>query len=85
MRHTLPSASERRVCRVLGLSRSVVRPGPGRPARAPRLDGELVTRLQALIQTHPTFGYRRLWALLRFREGRRLTPKTVYRVLALKG
>jgi hypothetical protein len=32
-----------------------------------------------------TFGYRRLWALLRFREGQRITSKTVYRICTLKG
>lgn len=44
------------------------------------------TRAQVadLIHKYPTFGYRRLWALLRFRQGRRITPKTVYRVLKLQ-
>ena len=31
----------------------------------------LATRVAELIQTHPTFGYRRLWALLRLRDGHR--------------
>jgi putative transposase len=44
-----------------------------------------VARVAALIQAHPTFGYRRLWALLRFREGWRITRKTVYRVLQHHG
>jgi hypothetical protein len=35
----------------------------------PRLDGALAVRIQQLIERHPTFGYRRLWALLRFRQG----------------
>jgi hypothetical protein len=35
--------------------------------------------LEALIQQHPTFAYRRLWALVRFRDGQRITPKRVYR------
>jgi putative transposase len=26
-------------------------------------------RLRQLIQQHPTFGYRRLWVLLRFQDG----------------
>jgi len=39
----------------------------------------------ALLQAHPTFGYRRLWALLRFRDGLRITRKTVYRVLQVHG
>lgn len=47
----LPKASERRICRVLGVSRSGSRPA--------RQSGQL----------YPTFGYRRLWALLRFKEG----------------
>ena len=31
-----------------------------------------------------TFGHRRVWALLRFRQGQRITPKTVYRILKLQ-
>jgi putative transposase len=37
-----------------------------------------------LIERHPTFGYRRLWALLRFGEGLRINRKAVYPVLNLK-
>jgi putative transposase len=43
-----------------------------------------VERLQALIQQHPTFGYRQLWALLRGQEGLVINRKAVYRVLKLK-
>jgi putative transposase len=43
-----------------------------------------VERLQALIQQHPTFGYRQLWALLRGHEGLVINRKAVYRVLKLK-
>jgi len=35
-------------------------------AARPRLDELLAERIQRLIARHPTFGYRRLWALLRF-------------------
>jgi putative transposase len=45
----------------------------------------LVTRLEELIQAHPTYGYRRLWALLRFRDGLLVNRKAVYRILKLKG
>jgi hypothetical protein len=38
-----------------------------------------------LIERHPTFGCRRLWALLRFTEGIRANPKTVYWALPLTG
>jgi len=52
------------------------RPGRGRgPRPAPA----------TLDREHPTFGYRRLWALLRFHEGLRINRKAVYRVLVLKG
>jgi hypothetical protein len=32
----------------------------------PRLDVDWTERIQQLIERHPTFGYRRLWALLHF-------------------
>ena len=38
-----------------------------------------------LIERHPTFGYRRLWALLRYEQGIAVNRKAVYRVLKLKG
>lgn len=45
----------------------------GRSSRPPRsLNADLVARVAALIQAYPTFGYCRLWALLRFREGPRV-------------
>ena len=50
----------------------------------PRLDVDWTERIQQLIERHPTFGYRRLWALLRFRQGIRVNRKAVYRVLRLK-
>jgi putative transposase len=62
--------------------RAPVRPGACRPVA--RINESLVTRITALIQRHPTFGYRRLWAILRFPDGQRITPKTVYRICALK-
>jgi putative transposase len=82
----MPRVSERRVCRVLAVARSGMR-RPAGPARrgAARINEGLATRIAALIQRHPTFGYRRLWALLRFRDGQRITPKPVYRICALKG
>jgi putative transposase len=51
----------------------------------PRLSLLLVARLQELLTQHPTFGYRRLWALLRYRDGLQVNRKVVYRILKLKG
>jgi Integrase core domain/HTH-like domain len=82
----MPRISERRACRVLAVARSEVRRGAGPGRRRPaRINEGLAAWIAALIQRHPTFGYRRLWALLRFRDGQRVTPKTIYRICALKG
>lgn len=85
MREALPFVSERRACKVLSVSRSSVRARPARAAREPRIDPFLAERIADLIRQHPTFGYRRLWALLRFGEGLAVNRKTVYRILKLKG
>ncbi len=45
------------------------------------LDLALVEQIRRLISRFPTYGYRRLWAWLRFREGIRINRKAVYRVL----
>ena len=66
---TLPGESIRRVCRVLKFSRARLRARAVIAKVAPRLDEVLAGRLQRLIELYPTFGYRRLWALLRFGEG----------------
>ena len=66
----------------------VNRAGLHRPAASRRLAGVVdplwTERLRQLIQQHPTFGYRRLWVLLRFQEGRVINRKAVYRVLKQK-
>ena len=45
---------------------------------------ELESTLQLLIQEHPTYGYRRLWALLRYRLGITVNRKRIYRILKAK-
>jgi hypothetical protein len=82
---TLPGVSMRRACRVLKFSRARLRARAVIAAAPPRLDGVLAERIQRLIEAHPTFGYRRLWAMLRFVEGIRINRKAVYRLLMLKG
>ena len=81
----MPGASERRACRVLSVSRSSVRPRLARPLRPPVVDQLLALRIRELIRAHPTFAYRRIWALLRFREEVQVNRKAVYRALKLKG
>jgi len=48
------------------------------------LDTVLVERIRELIKDHPTFGYRKLWALLRYGEGLLVNLKAVYRILRAK-
>jgi putative transposase len=84
VKQAMPNVSERRVCTTMSVPRSAVREHATKP-RVPMVDDVLAARLQRLIAQHPTFGYRRLWALLRFHEGLRINRKAVYRVLVLKG
>jgi putative transposase len=84
VKQAVPNVSERRVCGVMSVPRSAVRERTT-PPRVPIVDELLAARLQRLIVQHPTFGYRRLWALLRFHEGLPINRKAVYRVLVLKG
>ena len=59
-----------------GLHRTDVTVGCRRTADPPWTE-----RVREWIQQHPTFGYRRLWVLLRFRDGIVVNRKAVYRVL----
>jgi len=83
----LPDASERRVCRVLGVSRSSVRlnKSEGNVKRKPLIDEELAEKIHKLIRLYPTYGYRRIWALLRFGLKVKVNLKKVYRLMKLKG
>jgi hypothetical protein len=69
VKQALPDTSERRICRVLEVPRSSLRCVPAEKRLRRPLDKVLVDRIADLINKHPTFGYRRLWALLRFADG----------------
>ena len=84
MMATWPGLSMRKVCKVLKFPRARLRARTVIAKVPARCDEVLVERLQRLIERHPTFGYRRLWALLRFGEGLRVNRKAVYRILKLK-
>jgi len=85
VKEALPHASERRVCRLLEVPRSAMRERPSRPGVSPKVNDFLRGRIEDLIKQHPTYGYRRIWALLRFRHRLKVNKKTVYRILRLKG
>jgi putative transposase len=65
--------SERRSCRIMGISR------PGFRYQSRRSDSELIEKLKAIAREHPRYGYRRACAVLR-RSGERVNHKRVHRV-----
>ncbi len=85
------------VCEALGVARSNIAAGLQAPlakplkrvGRPPAPEEELVARIKAIIGDQPTYGYRRVWAMLK-REGRQkgLAPvnaKRVHRVMKAHG
>lgn len=74
------AVSERRACEVVEQPRSTQRYEPQEADD----EGALVARMLELVRTHPRFGYRRIWALLR-REGFAVNRKRVYRLWRREG
>jgi len=71
--------SERRACRLVGLSRSVHQYRP-----VPRDDGDVVKRMKELASENRRYGYLRLHAML-LREGLVANPKRTYRLYTAEG
>ncbi|HHA2229976.1 TPA: IS3 family transposase [Enterobacter ludwigii] len=72
--------SQRRGCRLTGLSLSTCRYDAQRPSSDAHLSG----RITELALERRRFGYRRIWQLLR-REGLHVNHKRVYRIYYLNG
>ena len=72
--------SQRRACRLTGLSLSTCRYEAHRPAADAHLSG----RITELALERRRFGYRRIWQLLR-REGLHVNHKRVHRLYHLSG
>jgi putative transposase len=72
--------SQRRVCKALGVARSLVR----YQSRLPGKDQDLVSRMHELAKEHRRYGYRRVAALLRA-EGWRVNNKRVRRLWRREG
>ena len=68
-------ASQRRACKALGVSRSMVRYEP----KISEFTRKLLKRMLELVAKHPRFGYKRIWKLLR-REGWKINRKRVHRL-----
>ena len=52
-----------------------------RSARVQQRDAQLVPRIQQIKADHPAWGYRRVWAYLKYREGLPVNKKRIYRLL----
>jgi putative transposase len=83
---TISGSSCRRVCRILEVSRTacgitITR----RDRRPPVIDAGLEELVKRLIERHPSYGYRRIWALVRFHEGIKVNRKRIYRLFKLRG
>lgn len=85
MRAGVSDVSERRSCQVLRVSRASLHRATRTARRRGRTEPPWLERLRYWIQQHPTFGYRRLWALMRFQDRIVLNRKAVYRVLKQQG
>ena len=81
--------SERRVCRVLSVPRSRLSErevtSSRRTPRRVEDNPVLVNRIGELVVKYPTFGYRRLWAMVRMRDGILVNRKVVYRIVKEQG
>jgi putative transposase len=84
VKQAIPGSSVRRICRLLHVARSGLETQPKKTGRRLPDSTELEGMLQILIREHPTYGYRRLWALLRNRLGIRANRKRIYRILKAK-
>ena len=69
---------------MLHVSRSAVNRQPTNRAVVKKCNRRLEKYIERLIRTYPTFGYRRIWAMLR-RRGVTVNKKTVYRILKING
>lgn len=87
MKQLHPERSERRLCELLGINRSTVwRKKTGKTAKVIDLakakrEKELTARIHALVKTHPSWGYRRIWAWLRYRDKLLINKKRVRRIM----
>ena len=82
MKDARSNVSFRCLCRVLKVSRSSlsrppVRERTGTVEKAPMIRDEI----RQLILQHATFGYRRIWAIMKFKKGFQINQKRVYRIL----
>jgi putative transposase len=65
---------------MINVSRSALTKRASRRSAVPPDDTGLEAVMKELIKKHPTYGYRKIWSLLYFREHIRVNKKKVYRI-----
>mgnify|MGYP006299539909 CR=1 FL=1 len=75
--------SIRKICSVLGITRSNVYYRAKRKGRTKQRDKELESSLYQLIQNYPEYGLRRLTAMLIRQENKRINRKKIHRIIKL--
>jgi len=73
------------LCKVLELPRSTAYYKPKTEPQTRPCDPELTGMIRSIIEDHPAFGVRRVWAWLRFQLQAAVNRKTVYRIMRLNG
>jgi len=75
-------------CGIVGVSRSGFyrqrKVKASKTPLAPEIDEELSVQIQQVIKEYPSYGYRRVWAVLRFDGGILVNKKKVQRIMQLK-
>lgn len=69
----------------MDISRSTLYKGDTVASAKVQTDTQLVERIHQLIVKHPSFGNRRILALLRYGEGQMVNGKRVYRIMKEQG
>jgi len=78
--------SKTTVASALGLHRSTLYGSVEEvSSKEPTIHEELALRIKMILDSEETFGYRRVWAHLRFKEGCIVNKKKVHRIIRLKG
>jgi putative transposase len=74
----------------LGVNRSTlyrykVRQQERKQTRKQVIDEVMAKRIYGVIQKFPSYGWRKVWAILRFRDGIEVNKKKVHRIMKIKG
>lgn len=74
-----------RLCRILEVPRSTAYHQPKTERLHRPVDEGLARTIHEIIQDHPTYGVRRVWAWLKYRLGQPANRKKVHRLMRIKG